>query len=63
MCNKFWCSVFDKGTQPFDFIKRNEIHKTADEVRLIGQISILQQWNPGIKIKQANQVKSKKLAN
>ena len=33
MSNKFWCSVFDKGTQPFDFIKRNEIQKIADEVR------------------------------
>ena len=35
MCNKFWYSVFGKGTQPFDFIKRKEIRKLADEVKYI----------------------------
>ena len=35
MCNKFWCSVSGKGTQPFDTIKRNEIQKLADEVKYI----------------------------
>ena len=37
MCNKFWCNVFGKGTQPFDFIKCKEIPKLVDEVKYIIQ--------------------------
>ena len=33
MCNKFRCSAFGKGTQPFYTIKRNEIQTLADEVK------------------------------
>ena len=35
MCTKFSCSVFGNGTQPFDFITRNEIQKLADEDKYI----------------------------
>ena len=35
MCNKFWCSVFIKDTQPFDFVKRNKIWKLVDEVKYV----------------------------
>ena len=39
MCNKFWCGVYGKGTQPFDFIKLKEIQKLADEVKYVSQAS------------------------
>ena len=34
-----FCSIFSKGKQPFDFIKRNVIRKLAYKVKYIGQIN------------------------
>ena len=33
------CSTFSKATQPFDFIKPNEIRKLAIQVKYISQIN------------------------
>ena len=39
LCHKFLCSIFSKGTQPFDFIKCNIIRKLAGKVKFISQIN------------------------
>ena len=54
MRDKFWCSAFGKGTQPFDFIKRNEIQKFPNEVKYIRH---------EYKDQQIKHVKVKKTAN
>ena len=36
---KFFCAAFNKGTQPFDFIKYNVIRKLAYKVKYIGEIN------------------------
>ena len=37
---KFLCSIFSKGKQSFDFIKRNVIRKLAYKVKYINQINV-----------------------
>ena len=39
LCYKFLCTIFSKGTQPFDFIKRNVIQKFGCKVKYITQIN------------------------
>ena len=39
LCYKFLCSIFSKGKQPFDFVKRNVIQKLTYKVKYIIQIS------------------------
>ena len=36
---KFLCSIFSKGKQPFDFIKRSIIPKLTYKVKYISQIN------------------------
>ena len=38
-CGFILCSIFSKGTQPFDYIKRNIIRKLAYEVKYTSQIN------------------------
>ena len=38
-CGFILCSIFSKGTQPFDYIKRNVIRKLAYEVKYTSQIN------------------------
>ena len=52
MCNKLWCSVFGKGAQAFDFTRRNEIRKLADDVKYTSQTKTIQRCIPSIKIKK-----------
>ena len=62
MFNKVWCSVFGKGTQPFDFIKYNEIRKLANEVKYVSQTSTVQE-RILIEINKSNKSKVKNCAN
>ena len=39
LCYKVLCSIFSKGSQPFDFIKRNVFRKIAYKVKCIGQMN------------------------
>ena len=34
-----FCSIFSKGTEPFDFVKQNVIRKSAYKVKYISQIN------------------------
>ena len=63
MCNKLWCSVFGKGAQAFDFTRRHEIRKLADNVKYISQTKTIQHCIPSIKIKKSDKSKVKTPAN
>ena len=63
MYRKVWCNVFGKGTQPFDFIKCNEIWKLTNEVKYISQTCTMHRWIAGIKINNSNKSKVKKSSN
>ena len=39
LCSKILCSIFSKGTKPFDFIKLNIIHKLTYKVKYISLIN------------------------
>ena len=39
LCYQYLCSTFRKGTQPFDFMKRNIIRKLATKVKYVSQIN------------------------
>ena len=39
LCYKFLCSIFSKGTQSFDFIKRKVIRKLSYKFKCISQIN------------------------
>ena len=34
-----FCCIFSKGTEPFDFVKKNVIQKSAYKVKYISQIN------------------------
>ena len=39
-CGFILCSIFRKGTQPFDYIKRNVIRKLAYEVKTLVKLKV-----------------------
>ena len=39
LCYKFLCSIFSKGTKPFDFMKGNIVRRLVNKVKCIGHIN------------------------